>query len=293
MPKRYYALVRSRICFGGRFHHLTPSPFSRIVTTHSLSLGNEAFAAKEFPKAVQYYTQAIQKEPRNHVFFSNRSASYAGLEQWDKAAEDAKECIRLDPSFVKGYYRLATAQSELQEHDAALATIRQGLAVDANNPQLTKQMRIVQQNKKLAQARKSQAVNHPNAAAGGQQLDEATARELQELQQQYAQTHRALQTAQASAQKTERETRLAELTRRELQNDVPETARCYRSIGKMFLQTSQPALIEHLDGRLAEQSKAQQDNTSRTEYLERQLQSQRQNIEELVGNAGGGGMVTS
>ena len=245
---------------------------------------------------MEYYTQAIQKEPRNHVFFSNRSASYAGLEQWEKAADDAKECIRLDPSFVKGYYRLAAAQMERQEHDAALATIRQGLAVDANNPQLTKQMRIVQQNKKLAQARKLQAANHHNAAgaAGQQQLDEATARELQELQQQYAQTHRALQTAQATAQKTERDTRMAELTRRELQNDVPDTARCYRSIGKMFLQTSQPALMQHLDGRLAEQNKAQQDNTSRTEYLERQLQSQRQNIEELVGNAGGGGgMVTS
>ena len=250
-------------------------------------LGNQAFAAKDFSTAVDLYSQAIQKDPKNHVFVSNRSASYGGLEQWDKARDDAKECIRLDPSFVKGYYRLASAQMALQDHDGALATIRQGLTVEPNNPQLTKQMKIVQQQKKLmhAKAQTPTSANSSSLMAAG--LDAATAQELQELQQQYGQTNRELQMVQANRTKAEREYRMTQLTRHEMQ-EVPATAACYRSCGKMFLQSKQPELLQHLDQRLEAQTKAQNDATKQMEYLERKLLSQRQNIEELVGNAGGG-----
>jgi len=234
------------------------------------------------------YTQAIQKEPKNHVFFSNRSASYGGLELWDKAREDAKECIRLDPTFVKGYYRLATAQMALEDHDGALATIRQGLTIDPQNQQLTKQMRIAQQQKKVQHA-KSQS--SPPSSISGHHLDDATAQELQELQQQYGQTNRELQTVQANLLRIEREHRMTEITRQEMQ-DVPAASACYRSCGKMFLQSSQPALVQHLDQRLEAQTQSEEDMGKRLEYLQRKLQSERQNIEELVGNAGGGTLVS-
>jgi tetratricopeptide (TPR) repeat protein len=158
-------------------------------------LGNEAFATNQFDPAIKYYMQAICKQPKNHVLFSNRryvsemfsflsyrtravfccyvssssysspytdycivfalfpyrilnSASYAGLEQWKQAADDAKECIRPDPNFVKGYYRSAVAQIALGEHDSAIATIRQGLVVDNNNLPLTKLFRKAEQQRK-------------------------------------------------------------------------------------------------------------------------------------------------
>ena len=190
---------------------------------------------------------------------------------------------------------MAAAKIALQDPDGALATIRQGLAVDPNNPQLTKQMKIAQQRKKIEQA-KSQAPaslssvssNNDVIASG---LDAATVQELQELQQQYGQTNRELQTVQANRTKTEREQQMTALTRREIQ-DVPKTAACYRSCGKMFLRTKQPEMLQHLDQRLEGQTKAEHDMAKQMEYLERKLLSQRQNIEELVGNAGGG-LVTS
>ena len=33
------------------------------------------------------YSVACRLDPQNHVLFSNRSASYAGLQEWDKAKE--------------------------------------------------------------------------------------------------------------------------------------------------------------------------------------------------------------
>jgi stress-induced-phosphoprotein 1 len=41
-------------------------------------LGNKAFAAKDYDKAIDLFTQAIAVDPKNHVLFSNRSAAHAG-----------------------------------------------------------------------------------------------------------------------------------------------------------------------------------------------------------------------
>lgn len=210
-----------------------------------------------------------------------KSASYGGLAQWQQALDDAKECIRLDPTFVKGYYRLAAAQIEVKDFDGAIATIRQGLAIDANNPQLSKQMRIVQQQKKVALA-KAQA---PVTAASGQQLDAATTRELQDLQIQYNQSNRDLSTVQANLVKTQREHKVSEITTQELQ-EIPEDTKCYRSIGKMFLRSTKQGVLNHLNESMEKNKKMEADMTKKMEYLERQLKSQRQNIEELIASPG-------
>jgi len=39
---------------------------------HVCRLGNKSFAEKDFKAAIDHYTKAIQLDPKNHVFFSNR-----------------------------------------------------------------------------------------------------------------------------------------------------------------------------------------------------------------------------
>jgi chaperonin cofactor prefoldin len=218
------------------------------------------------------------------------------LRQWDKAAIDAKECIRLDPSFVKGYYRLASAQAELQDFDGAMATIRQGLGIDTSNQQLIKQMRLVQQQKKVAQAKSASESSMleamKNAPGGGAHvLDSATAMELQELQVQYTRTSREMQTVQVNLNKTQRGYQVSELTSQELSTSIPDPANCYRSVGKMFLQSSKAGCLQHLNSAMEMQRKIEEDLTKQIEYLDRQMKSQRQNMDELVGSGGGGGAV--
>jgi prefoldin subunit 1 len=207
------------------------------------------------------------------------------LKHWNLAANDAKECIRLDPTFVKGYYRLAAAQVELQDHDGAMATIRQGLAIDANNPQLTKQLRIVQQQKKVALAKSTQLTTaSPPALAG--QVDAATALELQSLRSQYEQTSRECQAVQASVFKSQREHKMAQLTSQEL-DQLPDTSNCYRSIGKIFLRSSKGEMVDLLVSRMESEKRNEADMMRKKEYLERQSVSLRQNIEELLTTASG------
>ena len=40
------------------------------------SQGNTALKSKDFGKAVECYSKAIEMEPSNHTFYSNRSAAY-------------------------------------------------------------------------------------------------------------------------------------------------------------------------------------------------------------------------
>lgn len=198
------------------------------------------------------------------------------MSEWQKAADDAKECIRLDPSFIKGYYRLVTAQIELQDYDGAMATLRQGLAMDSNNPQLLKQMRVIRQ--KQAAAKK---VETPRPTGP---LDDATSQELQDLQQQLAHTNREFQMVQAHLSRTQRAVKTHQVTQSELET-VVDTAQCYRGIGKAFLRSSKADVVDYLNKKVEDGQKMEKELTQKMEYLERRQTSQRQNISELIGSA--------
>jgi chaperonin cofactor prefoldin len=208
----------------------------------------------------------------------NYSASYAGKNEWQAAADDAKECIKLDPSFVKGYYRLATAQIELDDLEGATKTIKQGLNVDQKNPQLSRQLQMVKQRQKYQRTPTSKAVSIPRVVG-----DSSVSKELQELHQQYVQTLREHQTVEANLTKARREYKSHQLTKLELDKLAPtEEARMYRSVGKMFLLSSRQQVMERLDKDMETEKKREEDLLQKQDYLERRLKSQQQNIQELL-----------
>jgi len=98
--------------------------------------GNEFFKAKDYDNAVKWYSEAIAIDPSSHAYYSNRSASYAGLSNWEKAAEDGASCISANKTFIKGYFRLATAQENMSDFKKAVETVTMGLAVEPRNKDL-------------------------------------------------------------------------------------------------------------------------------------------------------------
>lgn len=89
-------------------------------------------------QAIEKYTLAIEHDPTDVTFFSNRSAAYAALEMWEEAAEDGRASIRVKKDFIKGYFRLAVAQRALKKYKEAVDNIKMGLAVDPGNADLKK-----------------------------------------------------------------------------------------------------------------------------------------------------------
>lgn len=82
------------------------------------------------------YTQAIDLDPDNCTYYSNRSAAYMKADSKSKALKDAEKCVELNPSFVKGYSRLGVAQQALKRYENAIDTFKKGIELDANNQSL-------------------------------------------------------------------------------------------------------------------------------------------------------------
>jgi stress-induced-phosphoprotein 1 len=215
------------------------------------------------------------------VLLCSFSASYAGLQEWEKAVDDAKECIRLDPEFIKGYYRLATAQLESKDYDAGEATIKQGLNLDANNSQLLKTLRNIKQARKAALFAAAN-VNGKTNNNRQQQLDTAAARELHDLQMLHNKTAREYNTFQANLNKAQREEKMYGITLQELEKNPAASGNYYRSVGKIFVKSTQPQVVEHLEKNISGQKKKQQELTGKLEYLEKRLKSQQLNMKELT-----------
>lgn len=61
------------------------------------------------------------------------SACYAAKRMWKESASDAESCLAKDPAFIKGYYRLAIAQTKMGFFDEAIATLHAGLGREPGN----------------------------------------------------------------------------------------------------------------------------------------------------------------
>lgn len=97
------------------------------------------------------------------------SACYSALKMWQKALEDALVSISKDPKYIKGYYRLSSAQTELQLFDDAETTLKAALTLEPESEVITRQLKALK-------------VKRATAAAGPKkvqkQLDEAQIKEV-------------------------------------------------------------------------------------------------------------------
>ncbi|KAF8476382.1 mitochondrial outer membrane translocase receptor TOM70 [Russula ochroleuca] len=85
--------------------------------------GNDAYQARKFAIAAQYYTRAIAVSPQPEpVFYSNRAACYVSMEppQHENAAADCDEALKLDSRYVKALNRRATALEALERYEESL-----------------------------------------------------------------------------------------------------------------------------------------------------------------------------
>lgn len=96
------------------------SPAEKKLHADSLKkTGNSAYANKDYARAIDFYTQAIETVP-DHVYYSNRAACYASMDDLDKVIEDTTESLRLNPTYVKALNRRALAYEGVGRNQEAL-----------------------------------------------------------------------------------------------------------------------------------------------------------------------------
>jgi hypothetical protein len=87
---------------------------------------------------------------------------------WQKALEDALVSISKDPKYIKGYYRLSSAQTELQLFDDAETTLKAALTLDPGSEVIMRQLKALKTKRTAAAAPKKPA----------KKLDEAQIKEV-------------------------------------------------------------------------------------------------------------------
>jgi tetratricopeptide (TPR) repeat protein len=98
--------------------------------------GNASFTAGKFEEAINHFTLAILEDGGDAVFYSNRSACYAALKQFDRAADDGTKCIDIKKDWPKGYSRLALARFRQGNLAEAQRVYNAGLAEEPGNAAL-------------------------------------------------------------------------------------------------------------------------------------------------------------
>jgi stress-induced-phosphoprotein 1 len=133
--------------------------------------GNTYFKNKQYREAIEKYTEAISHDNTDVTFFSNRSACYAALGQWEEAAEDGKSCIVTNRSFVKGYFRAGLALQKLERWDAAQDVVKRGLGIDSGNADLKRMSREIDES--VRQVRVEQAIETGSKQLRGDEIVDA------------------------------------------------------------------------------------------------------------------------
>ncbi|CBZ50259.1 similar to uniprot/P15705 Saccharomyces cerevisiae YOR027w STI1, related [Neospora caninum Liverpool] len=151
--------------------------------------GNAAFQKGKYEEAVGFFTEAIKCTPDDAVLYSNRSGAYASLNKLEEALKDAEMCVKLRPTWGKGYSRKGLAEFRMMKYKEAEATYQKGLQVDPTNEQLKEGLNQVQQQtdqffSMQAMLAAAQAVNrHPKLAKYQQEDPEYTQRLTEILKQ--------------------------------------------------------------------------------------------------------------
>lgn len=86
--------------------------------------GNKALLSANYNDAVDLYTQAIELDPQNAVYYANRAQAHIKNEAYGVAILDSTKAIELDPTYIKAYFRRAVSNTAIIKHKDALVDFK-------------------------------------------------------------------------------------------------------------------------------------------------------------------------
>jgi len=95
--------------------------------------GNELYVKKQYSAALQRYTEAINASPKAAAYYCNRAATYMMMNKWMDALQDARECVKIDSTYLKGHLREAKCHLFLGDPKNAIRSYQMCLQIDPSN----------------------------------------------------------------------------------------------------------------------------------------------------------------
>jgi tetratricopeptide (TPR) repeat protein len=91
------------------------------------SEGNRLMQMKKYNEALEKYTDAINLNPINPIYYANRAQAYISLQKYEEAIADCNNCLLLDRKNAKAYFRKAVALYCTGKFEMAKSTLQEGL----------------------------------------------------------------------------------------------------------------------------------------------------------------------
>ncbi|RYG64381.1 tetratricopeptide repeat protein [archaeon] len=79
--------------------------------------GNEFYKVKNYVSAISSYSKAIEMDPVNAMYYTNRAAAYLMSLQYKDAVSDCDQALRIDSACAKAYFRKASALKGIGQLD--------------------------------------------------------------------------------------------------------------------------------------------------------------------------------
>jgi Ca2+-binding EF-hand superfamily protein len=125
----------------------------------------EAFKSGKWQNSIDAYTRAIELDADNAVFYQNRAAAYIKAGEFEKALQDAEECIRLNPEYDKGHVRKGAALQAMRQYDESITAYKVGLNFCHKNEHLQTGLAFANRAKHAAKHSKVQQAAHTSRVA--------------------------------------------------------------------------------------------------------------------------------
>jgi len=95
--------------------------------------GNDYMREGKFHQAIASYTAAIDVDPNNAIYYSNRAAAYAKLNDNKMSIADCEKALKIDPTYSKAYGRMGLAYFNDEIYDKAIEAYENALKLDPAN----------------------------------------------------------------------------------------------------------------------------------------------------------------
>ncbi|KAH8104668.1 hypothetical protein BXZ70DRAFT_1005179 [Cristinia sonorae] len=97
--------------------------------------GNALFVKKDYRAAHHKYSEAIKIDGNNAILYANRAACSQFLRKYLDATADAKKATTIDPTYAKGWARLAAAEALSGNETHSIESWKKAIgALPAENP---------------------------------------------------------------------------------------------------------------------------------------------------------------
>ncbi|XP_043344933.1 small glutamine-rich tetratricopeptide repeat-containing protein beta isoform X3 [Cervus elaphus] len=119
---------------------LGPLPPFRILFP-----GNNHMKEENYAAAVDCYTQAIELDPNNAVYYCNRAAAQSKLGHYTDAIKDCEKAIAIDSKYSKAYGRMGLALTAMNKFQEAVTSYQKALDLDPENDSYKSNLKIAEQ----------------------------------------------------------------------------------------------------------------------------------------------------